>query len=98
MISVHVGFVPEVGGRRQPNFLEFGATFYEADIKVDAILSYPWMVQEKMGVFPHKSALAVEMPNLTLLFGLNAHDEKKESRLLCIVLKVKKFRKFRPKM
>ena len=54
MISVHVGFVPEVGGRRQPNFLEFGATFYEADIKVDAILSYSWMVQEKMGVFPHK--------------------------------------------
>ena len=33
-------------------------TFHEADIKVDAILSSPWLDSERLGVFPHLDALA----------------------------------------
>ncbi len=34
------------------------ATFHEADIQVEAILSYPWMEEARVGVFPHLEALA----------------------------------------
>ena len=34
------------------------ATFHEAEIQVDAILSYPWTEEAKIGVFPHLEALA----------------------------------------
>jgi len=44
---------------------------------VDAILSYPWMVQMKIGVFPHKRALAIDLPKFTLLFGLRFDRRKK---------------------
>ena len=50
--------------------MEIGAVFYEAEIHVDAILSYPWMVEHKIAVFPHKRALALDLPVLTLLYGL----------------------------
>ena len=32
--------------------------FFDADIQVDAILSYPWLRQQYLGVFPHLEALA----------------------------------------
>ena len=51
--------------------MNFGAIFYEADIQVDAILSFPWMAEHKIAVFPHKRALAIDHPVLTLLFGLS---------------------------
>jgi hypothetical protein len=34
------------------------ATFYEGDIQLDAILSHPWLAQERLGVFPHLEGLA----------------------------------------
>ena len=34
------------------------ATFIEADIEVQAILSYPWLEKAKIGVFPHLDSLA----------------------------------------
>ena len=34
------------------------ATFHEADIQVDAILSHPWLEEKKLGVFPHLRSLA----------------------------------------
>ena len=54
-ISGKSGFKHIVGGVQQEALLNFGAEFYEADIKVDAILSYPWMVGTKIGIFPTKN-------------------------------------------
>ena len=31
--------------------------FYSADIHVDAIISFPWLVKNRLGVFPHLRAL-----------------------------------------
>jgi hypothetical protein len=45
--------------------------FYEAKIDVDAILSYRWLYDNQLGVFPHLHALAKNDKNLTLLRGLN---------------------------
>ena len=53
-----------------PELLWENATFAEADIRVDAILSFPWLVRTKIGVFPHLRALALAEPEMTLLMGL----------------------------
>ena len=45
------------------------AFFYEADIQVDEVLGYGWMVEFQIGVFPHNHALVLDRP-LTLLYGL----------------------------
>ena len=52
------------------------AEFYEADIKVDAILSYPWLVQNKIGVLPHRKALVTDLPDFVLLYGLGDNKSK----------------------
>ena len=44
------------------------ATFYEADIQVDAIIGFPWLHRTQIGIFPHHNALAQEKP-FTLLLG-----------------------------
>ena len=36
-------------------------TFHDADIQVDAILSYPWLEESHLGVFPHLGSL-VKLP------------------------------------
>ena len=48
-----------------PEMAEWSAIgiFHDADIQVDAILSYPWLEQAKLGVFPHLGAL-VSLPPL----------------------------------
>ncbi len=51
----------------QPIFLK--AEFYAAEIEVDAILSYPWLRENQMGVFPHHDALAIDQPTFALLYG-----------------------------
>ena len=63
-------FEQVVSGQTLPQNRSFQAEFYEAEIGVDAILSFPWMAQHKIGVFPHHQALALEEPVFTLLFGL----------------------------
>lgn len=63
-------FEQVVNGQTLPQNRSFQAEFYEAVIGVDAILSFPWMAQHKVGVFPHHQALALEEPVFTLLFGL----------------------------
>jgi hypothetical protein len=62
-------FEQVVDGQTLPQNRSFQAEFYEAQIGVDAILSFPWMAQHKIGVFPHHQALALEEPVFTLLFG-----------------------------
>ena len=47
-----------VDGVKLPDLLNFDVSFYEADIEVDAILSYPWMSANRLGIFPHHRALA----------------------------------------
>ena len=69
-IDLHLEFVQEVDGKFLPDVLRKKVTFFEADIRVDAILSYPWMAQNQIGVFPHLKAMALEKPKLTLLHGL----------------------------
>ena len=56
-------------GQNSPETVEYGVEFYEADIKVDAIISYPWLAKAGLGIFPHHKALAMDNPNLVLLFG-----------------------------
>ena len=57
-------FTQEVDGEIQGKELTFDVTFWEAEIEVDAILSHPWLFENKIGVFPHHKALAVDRPNL----------------------------------
>ena len=64
-----MGFTQEVDGRVLGEVLEFDVQFWEADIEVDAILSYPWMYQNHIGIFPHHRALARDRPEFTLLYG-----------------------------
>ena len=80
VIQTSLGFTQSIDGVQQKELLELNAVFYEADIQVDAILSYPWMVSTKIGVFPHKGALAMEYPHLTLLYGLGEHEQKKKKK------------------
>ena len=61
-------FRQEVDGENLPYPLSKNAEFYEANIGLDAILSYPWLEENKIGIFPHHGALAVDKPQFTLLF------------------------------
>ena len=67
--SMKLGFTQEVDGRLLGEELDFDVQFWEADIEVDAILSYPWMCQNRIGIFPHHRALARDRPVFTLLYG-----------------------------
>ena len=58
-----------VGGSNLDSKLKYDVECYEADISMDMILSYPWMAQNKIGVFPHHKALVVDEPRLLLLYG-----------------------------
>ena len=40
--------------------------FYTADIRLDGIISYPWLKENRLGVFPHMGALAAEDPFVLL--------------------------------
>ena len=69
-VDLMLGFRQVMQGETMPDLRWEPATFYEADIRVDAILSHPWMVETKIGVFPHLRAMAVSDPEITLLLGL----------------------------
>ena len=57
-VDDYLGFHKEIGHKINPKSHWIPATFYEADITVDAILGCPWLVQKGVGVFPHLKALA----------------------------------------
>jgi hypothetical protein len=50
--------------------VEYEIEFYEANIKVDAIISYPWLAETKLGIFPHHKALVKDSPDLIFLQGV----------------------------
>ena len=58
-------------GREGENKIEefLPADFYVADIKIDAILSTPWLGSQQLGVFPHLGALARADSHSLLLRG-----------------------------
>jgi hypothetical protein len=76
IIETTLGFTQEKNGMRQKEKWYCNAEFYEADIKVDAILSYPWLVQNKIGVLPHRRALITDLPDFVLLYGLGENKSK----------------------
>ena len=43
------------------------ATFHDVDLQVDAILGYPWLRKQHIGVFPHLSSLALLTDPIMLL-------------------------------
>ena len=55
----------------------FKGDFYEAAIEMDMILSYPWLRENRLGVFPHRNALAMDEPNFQLVMGKNPKKSKK---------------------
>ena len=41
--------------------------FYLANLDIEAIISYPWLKENQLGIFPHREALAYDHHDLTLL-------------------------------
>ena len=76
VIETVLAFTQEKNGMRQKEKKFCDAEFYEADIQVDAILSYPWLVQNKIGVLPHRRALVTDLPDFVLLYGLGENKSK----------------------
>ena len=70
VVDTTIGFRQVVRGELLPSFFWRPCQFYEADITVDAILSFPWMVEHGIGVFPHMKALATLEPEFSLLLGV----------------------------
>ena len=75
-MEVGLGFHQEVDGLRLPGMKTFKTAFYEAYIKIDAILSYPWMRKNELGVFPHLGALVMDKPKMALLYGMEREGRK----------------------
>ena len=68
-MNLNIEFNPYENGKFLDSKLNYGAICYEADIAIDMVLSYPWLAQNKIGVFPHHRALVVDEPKLLLLYG-----------------------------
>ena len=70
----------------------YEATFWEADIEIDAILSHSWLLENKIGVFPHHKALALDASNLRLLYGIKHKEKKLPERVPICTARMKKMR------
>lgn len=70
----------ESGELSGPETMEFQVEFYEAKIKVDAILSFPWLSQMKLGIFPHHKALVLDSPGLKFLYGVKDHHKNNQPK------------------
>ncbi len=70
------GAEKQVNGKKVPGLAQYKIDFYEADIEVDGILSYAWMAKEKLGVFPHLRAMALDLPVTTLIYGKRGNPGK----------------------
>ena len=54
----------------------FDANFFEADIKIDGILSFPWLVNKWLGVIPHLKALVLVGSPVTLFKGFSPQQAR----------------------
>ena len=75
-MSVMLKMVRENTENEDSHWVEHEAEFYEASIKVDAILSFPWLAEQKLGIFPHHKALVEDSPNLKFLYGTRDHRKQ----------------------
>ena len=74
-IKVRLLLLCESNELNTPEEMEFEVEFFEANIKVDAILSYPWLSQAKLGIFPHHKALVLDSQDLKFLHGVRDHSK-----------------------
>ena len=70
VVQTTLGFRHVVHGETMPEYFWRECQFYEADITVDAILSFPWLKGNRVGVFPHLNALATLEPEFSVLLGV----------------------------
>jgi hypothetical protein len=69
VVNLGLFFEAVEDGYPLPEPIYFQAEFYAAEIEIDAILSYPWLRENGVGVFPHHDALAKDWPEFALLYG-----------------------------
>ena len=74
IIKLRLCFQKIVKGQSEQEFFWSNGDFFEGDIKVDAILSYEWLLKNEVGIFPHHGALVVDYPKFGLLYGLNKNQ------------------------
>ncbi len=67
-------------GRPQAEIPLYEAEFFEAEIEAEAILGYDWMQDYKLGIYPHRNALACDSNSLVLLYGMTKEPARKEWR------------------
>ena len=68
-VKLDLTFMKVSGDTTEPQEWRTTASFYEADIPMDAILGYPWLARMDLGVFTHPSALAFEHPDRGFVDG-----------------------------
>ncbi len=66
----------------------YDAKFWESEIEEGAILSYDWLLRNKVGVFPHHRALALDTSNLRLIYGKQSRDQKYPEKVPILVSKL----------
>ena len=83
VVEAEMLFKKKVGPRGIWKNFEVPALLYRADIEVDIILGYPWLKENKMGVFPHLGALARVTPErgIVWLWGREGPAAKRRSKV-----------------
>ena len=69
IVQLSMAFTQVFDGCQQPDLAVFEGIFFRAAIEIDMILSFPWLRENKLGVFAHHNALAIDEPEFTLLYG-----------------------------
>ena len=82
LLTLRMDFLQVRNGVCSSEMLIVGGTFFQAAIEVDMILSYPWLRENKIGVFAHHNSLALDEPEFTLLYGWKGGGGKKRKRNL----------------
>ena len=70
VVQTTLGFRHVIQGETMPQYFWREFQLYKADITVDAILSFPWLNENHVGVFPHLNALATLEPEFSVLLGV----------------------------
>ena len=93
VVELGLNFNVVEDGFVQPQPMSFKGDFYGAEIDFDAILSYPWLRENSVGVFPHRDALARDWPYFGLLY---AWKEKVSAKSVKALEKWSRRREIRP--
>jgi hypothetical protein len=70
VVETNLGFRQVLRGEMMPSYFWRGCQVYEADITVYAILSFPWLQENCIGVFAHLRASATLEPEFCTLLGV----------------------------